>query len=325
MIKKLLAFILAMFMLFSFVSCFDGTPETTYSPETTEAIPEEPVLRSFYSGQVLYSYDMSGDLYLTTQKGSEEYEKWERIYVDPDANADVLIYYEEGEIYEIFYSGEITPMAESQYGYVEKLHAIRIISSPREYDGIGYGVAILRQGFSENAIAPVSLAAEGKSSGGLMLLAESQDEFTETADSYFMLEREIPENATELQRKTITLMNQRQQLLDGYDNEFFNNNDLLMIFISSGSGSERYDIEDISIDSGLCNVTVKTTEPSLTCDMAYWIIFVSIPKEVSADITEYKCSVLPYEWESQDRQLLTNREFYVQLLTNHNFGCIIIS
>ncbi len=299
--KKLLAFILATFMLFSFVSCFDGTPEVTPAPETTEKVPEEPVLHSFYSGQILFSYDESDNFYLTTQKGTEEYEKWGRIYVDPAANSDVLIYYEEGELYEIFYSGEIVPMADSQYGYVEKLHNIRIVTSPREYDGIGYDVMILRQGFAENAIAPVSLAAEGKSSGGLMLLAESQDEFTEMADSYFMLEREIPENATELQRKTITMMNQRRQLLDGYDEGFFKNNDLLMIFIETGSGSVRYDVTDIGIESGLCTVTVQTVKPDCTCNMAYWIIFISIPKEVSSTITEYKYSIVPYKWESQSQ------------------------
>ena len=97
----------------------------------------------------------------------------------------------------------------------------------------------------------------------------------------------------------MTLMNQRRQLLDGYDDAFFKNNDLLMIFKKEGSGSVRYDVTDVAIESGLCKVTVQTVEPDGSCDIAFRIIFVSIPKDVSSSITKYDYTILPYVWVTQ--------------------------
>ena len=309
MIKKIITIFLAFIFLFSaLTSCSDipsedSAPETTLSvTEESEEMPEETVIHSFYAERVLYSYAPEEDYaYLVAVKGTKEKEKWKRIYVDPEKNKDLLIYYEEGEIYEVFYFGEITSMADGECGYVEQLHSFRIATSPRKYDGIDYSVAVLSEGFNKNAIRPISLAAEGKSEHFILLLAQSFDKFNPMIGSCFMFKFDLPDNPTYLQQKTIAFRNQRRQLLDVFDAEFFSNNDLLMIFIESGSGSERYDVENISIESGLCNVTVRITEPDGTCDMAYWIIFVSIPKEVSAAITEYKYEVLPYEWKSQDR------------------------
>ena len=155
--------------------------ETTVTPETTEAIPDDPVINSFYADYVNFSFHPEDDYaYLIALSGTEECEKWERIYVDPEKNEDILIYYEEGEVYEVFYFGEITTM-EDGYGYIEQLHSFRIASSPREYGGIGYSVSILRQGFNKNAIRSVSINSQEKTTDMLMLLAESREEFTEMA------------------------------------------------------------------------------------------------------------------------------------------------
>ena len=274
--------------------------ETTVTPETTEAIPDDPVINSFYADYVNFSFHPEDDYaYLIAANGTEEHEKWKRIYVDPEKNKDILIFYQEGEVYEVFYFGEITT-TDDGYGYVEQLHSFRIMTSPREYSGIGYSVSVLRESYNSDAIRPLSLAARGKSEYPLLLLAQTFDEFAPMIGSCFMVKMEIPENPTYIQKKTLTFYNQRQQLLDVYDAAFFNSHDLLMIFISSGSGSERYDVEDISVEEALCNVTVRITEPSGTCDMENWIIYISIPKEVSAAINEYKYEVLPYEWEKRN-------------------------
>jgi hypothetical protein len=304
MTKKFISAALAFLFIFTALSSCRGTPveedapALTTAPETTEAGPDDPVINSFYADYVNFSFHPEDDYaYLIALNGTEEREKWERIYVDPEKNEDILIYYEEGEVYEVFYFGEITTM-EDGYGYIEQLHSFRIASSPREYGGIDYSVSILRQGFNKNAIRSVSLNSQWKTTDMLMLLAESREEFTEMATDYFMSDMEIPQNATDLQRKTITYRNQRRQLLDGYDEDFFKNNDLLMIFLYVGSGSLRYDVEDISIESGLCDVAVRTTHPDGTCDMESWIICVSIPKEVSAGISEYSVQILPYVWNT---------------------------
>ena len=262
--------------------------ETTVTPETTEAIPDDPVINSFYADYVNFSFHPEDDYaYLIALSGTEEREKWERIYVDPEKNEDILIYYEEGEVYEVFYFGEITTM-EDGYGYIEQLHSFRIASSPREYGGIDYSVSILRQGFNKNAIRSVSLNSQWKTTDMLMLLAESREEFTEMATDYFMSDMEIPQNATDLQRKTITYRNQRRQLLDGYNEDFFKNNDLLMIFNETGSGSERYDIIDVTSQDSTLTINIAMTRGSGTCNMAYWIYFISIPKNITAVTTEYK-------------------------------------
>lgn len=272
--------------------------ETTVTPETTEAIPDDPVINSFYADYVNFSFDPENDYaYLIALNGTEEREKWERIYVDPEKNEDILIYYEEGEVYEVFYFGEIMTM-ENGYGYIEQLHSFRIASSPREYGGIDYSVSILREGFDPTAISRLSLAAEGKSESERMLLVRSFDEFSSMINSCFMYQIDFFDNPTWIQKRSIAFHNQRVQLLDGFDADFFTDHDLLMIFLHVGSGSLRYDVEDISIESGLCDVAVRTTHPDGTCDMASWIICVSIPKEVSAGISEYSVEILPYVWNT---------------------------
>jgi hypothetical protein len=117
-------------------------------------------------------------------------------------------------------------------------------------------------------------------------------------NSCFMYQIDFFDNPTWIQKRSIAFRNQRTQLLDGFDTEFFTDNDLLMIFLHVGSGSLRYDVEGISIESGLCDVAVRTTHPDGTCDMESWIICVSIPKEVSAGISEYSVQILPYVWNT---------------------------
>ena len=302
--KRLLSSALAFLFIFTALSSCRGTPveedapALTTVPETTEAIPDDPVINSFYADYVNFSFHPEDDYaYLIALSGTEECEKWERIYVDPEKNEDILIYYEEGEVYEVFYFGEITTM-EDGYGYIEQLHSFRIASSPREYGGIDYSVSILREGFDPTAISRLSLAAEGKSESERMLLVESFDEFSSMINSCFMYQIDFFDNPTWIQKRSIAFRNQRTQLLDGFDTDFFTDNDLLMIFLHVGSGSLRYDVEDISIKSGLCDVAVRTTHPDCTCDMESWIICVSIPKEVSAGISEYSVQILPYVWNT---------------------------
>ena len=300
MTKKIISAALVFLFIFTaLTSCRgtpveDDTPELTTVPEATEAVREEPVINSLYADRVYFSFDPENDYaYLIALNGTEEREKWELIYVDPEKNEDILIYYEEGEVYEVFYFGEITTM-ENGYGYIEQLHSFRIASSPREYGGIGYSVSILREGFDKTAISRLSLAAEGKSESERMLLVESFDEFSPMINSCFMYQVAFFDNPTWIQKRSIAFHNQRTQLLDGFDTDFFTSQDLLMIFIA-GSGNMSFDVENISVESGLCDVVIDSTEPPITDDTKYWIICISIPKEVSAGITEYKVQILPYE------------------------------
>ena len=69
-----------------------------------------------------------------------------------------------------------------------------------------------------------------------------------------------------------------------------------MIPITSGSGGHRFDVTDILIESGVCTVTYENTVKGSSDDMAYWIIIVAIPKEVSASVTEYNTYMPMPEW-----------------------------
>ena len=63
-----------------------------------------------------------------------------------------------------------------------------------------------------------------------------------------------------------------------YDDAFFENNSLLMIYVTSGSGSFRYGVSGVSVENGELCVHVKLTRaPEIgTCDMAGWIIAVEV-------------------------------------------------
>ena len=65
---------------------------------------------------------------------------------------------------------------------------------------------------------------------------------------------------------------------------------------TEGQGSIRYDVTDVKIESGVCTVTYEEIAPPGTADLEYWIIFISIPKEISAQITEYKTYMPTAEW-----------------------------
>ena len=64
----------------------------------------------------------------------------------------------------------------------------------------------------------------------------------------------------------------------GYDEAFFENNSLLMIYVTSGSGSFRYGVSGVSVENGELCVHVKLTRaPEIgTCDMAGWFIAVEV-------------------------------------------------
>ncbi len=292
MLKRIISLALALYVpMLVLSSCFDGEPSP--APEsssnalesTAETAPEEPVLRSFYARAVGHYHDY---MCYEPEKDTEEFKRWGRIYVDPIANSDTMIYYEEGEVYEIFYSGEIEQMPDSEYGFIKELHSFRIKSSPREYGGIDYEVAIMREAFAVKQFK--------EDTGSNIVLAKSRHELSEMIDRYFLSQREIPDDATELQKETLTQVNNRKQLIDGYDEEFFEQYDLLMISITASSGSLRFDVTDIVIESGICTVTYEITSKPITDDMAYWMIFVAIPKEVSASVTEYKTFMPKPDW-----------------------------
>ncbi len=313
MIKKIITIFLAFIFLFSALpSCSeatgeDSTPETSVpAPETTEEIAEEPVLRSFYAEGRGYK---QGSVVLGHGEGSEEAEKFMNIYLTNYTDGKPCPIPMHGEIIEIVYSGEIKTIpngpeipAEWTRGYIKNVHSMKIKTEAREYNGINFGVAVLEQGVPAERLAQYGgLPGEENSQFGKhiegMLLTTDREELMYLADNCFMPKTEITESTRDEWKETYARRNQRYRLLDGYDDEFFSKNDLLMISIWAGSGSMRFDVTDIAIDSGICTLTVEITKMPLTDDIKTWMLLISLPKEVSATITEYKTYTPKPAWE----------------------------
>ncbi len=88
--KKFISITLALIFIFTALSSCEGVPtETTLSaPETTEEIPEEPVLYSFYAFEAGYSSEY---VRFIPEKGSEEAENWTWIYAVGMLNGEVKL------------------------------------------------------------------------------------------------------------------------------------------------------------------------------------------------------------------------------------------
>lgn len=313
MIKKIITIFLAFIFLFSaLTSCNEstgegGTPETETIPETSEEIPEEPVLRSFYARPSSYK---QGYIVLRPEEGSEEAEKFMSIYLTNYTDGEPCLRIRYGEIVEVIYSGEIKTMPESPdyppgqtIGYIENVHSIQLKVEPREYNGINFGFAVLEEGASGEILEKHGGTAIeknqqfGKRIEGI-ILATNRDDLTYLVDNCIIGKViSTSQNESEQMKENKERYNQRYRILDGYDEAFFNENDLVMISIWAGSGSMRFDVTDIAIDSGICTLTVEITEMPLTNDIKTWTLLVSIPKEVSATITEYKTYTPKPSWE----------------------------
>lgn len=300
MIKKTITIFLAFIFLFSALpSCNEstgegGTPETETIPETSEEMPEETVLRSFSAMEVSFNNDPFDDyLCFLPEKGSEESERWGRIYVIGSISKELLPYVNEGEYATVTYSGEIAPLADSEYGFINNVHSITIKNDSREYGGKNYGVAIMRQDYDW---AQISLSAGKANAGSGKLIMSSHDEFTKLMEEHILRQHPVPEDATDFAKMFVTRFNNRIHLISDYDEDFFKSNDLLIIFRQAHSGSLRYDVTDITHESGVCTITVEELEFPQTDDIAHWIIFVSIPKEITSSVTLYKTYMPEPEW-----------------------------
>ena len=72
-----------------------------------------------------------------------------------------------------------------------------------------------------------------------------------------------------------------------YDEEFFNENSLILVYITSGSGSFRYGVDSVYISENTFNIHVERTNNPLfhTSDMAYLFITVAIPDSIIENCT----------------------------------------
>ncbi len=70
-----------------------------------------------------------------------------------------------------------------------------------------------------------------------------------------------------------------------YDETFFIDNTLLLVYIAEGSSSNTHKIHSCSVDDGVCTVVVEPIVPEAgDCAMAGWIIALSVGKEAVKNV-----------------------------------------
>lgn len=79
-----------------------------------------------------------------------------------------------------------------------------------------------------------------------------------------------------------------------YDTAFFEKNTLLLIYITAGSGSYRYGVDSIYVDSDNVAVHIKqVNEVEVgTCDMAGWLICISVSKDAIKTCTVFNADLI---------------------------------
>ncbi len=105
----------------------------------------------------------------------------------------------------------------------------------------------------------------------VMLIGSSAElaEFIEEGRAYYQLDQSYGETGA-----FSTIANE-------YDDAFFEENALVVLFATESSGSIRHTVEDVRVEGGTLSVLVAATMPEIgTDDMADWFIVVSLEKSV---------------------------------------------
>ena len=78
-----------------------------------------------------------------------------------------------------------------------------------------------------------------------------------------------------------------RELAAAYDDAFFRDSTLLIIYVEASSGSFRYGVRDVTRDGETCRVRVEQLNhpEAYTCDMAGWFLLVEVRKEDVRDCT----------------------------------------
>jgi len=92
-----------------------------------------------------------------------------------------------------------------------------------------------------------------------------------------------------------TRCGQENFLLATYGDAYFAENDLVISYIVSGSGSRRHFLEEVTVEDGVFSMLVEQWHPPVgTCDMAGWFALAEVDKDAMADVTAFQCTVRDY-------------------------------
>ena len=74
-------------------------------------------------------------------------------------------------------------------------------------------------------------------------------------------------------------------VISNYDDEYFKNNALVLIYVERSSGSHKVIPTEVKVENNKMTVKYEVYHPEVgTCDMAYWYIFVECSKEEAANL-----------------------------------------
>ncbi|MBE6575196.1 MAG: hypothetical protein E7654_02865 [Ruminococcaceae bacterium] len=82
-----------------------------------------------------------------------------------------------------------------------------------------------------------------------------------------------------------------------YDNTFFAENTLMLVYVTASSGSYRYGVESVFCDGQTLSVQVEQSNRSsigtaVTCDMAGWFVTVAVPDSMAAGCAEFDAALV---------------------------------
>ncbi len=85
-----------------------------------------------------------------------------------------------------------------------------------------------------------------------------------------------------------------------FDEAFFEENDLLAVYVYASSGSIRHEVVEASIAEGQCLILVEEIVPEVgTDDIAEWFILLPMPKEQLAGCTGFDAVLDGSSWYRQ--------------------------
>lgn len=77
-------------------------------------------------------------------------------------------------------------------------------------------------------------------------------------------------------------------IADKYDEAFFAENALLILYTSESSGAIRHTVEEVLLKDNALSIVVSATEPEFgTMDMADWFIVVAVEKDAVSGVTAF--------------------------------------
>lgn len=122
------------------------------------------------------------------------------------------------------------------------------------------------------------------------------DKFTKETDKYFSFENGYDE--------VISF----EKLAENYTKKFFEENSLLLAYVTEPSCSNRHEIEDVIIDNGILEVRICRIEPQVgDCAMAGWFMAVEVDKKILENISgidAYICAVVQPDSYEDTKELM---------------------